>query len=155
MSYIQITDKILKIIPSDIDQFYYLTSISISANPQFSYDINPLEFNNQPLVIPRELKNLINISSLYLISCNLETIPDCVFNLVNLKILCVEDNNVAKISKKISKLVKLRKLFLSRNNIKILPKEINNIASLAIIRVDSYVTVDHNERLEIVRCNQY
>lgn len=91
--------KRIKVIPCDIDQYYYVdiieicyTKISVLPEELFNLTLRELEFYNNKLeVLPRKIQNLTKLSYLDISDNNLSTLPREIFNL-NLACISVSGN---------------------------------------------------------------
>jgi len=77
--------------------------------------------------IPRNKKDLVNLTKLSLCFNKLTEIPKEIGNLANLTWLGLDSNQITEIPKEIGNLINLKELQLDENKLKELPKEILNL----------------------------
>lgn len=116
MNNIDLKSEQVKLLPCDVDQFYYVTSIY--ANSQC------LE------KVADEIYNMINLINLWLSYSKISVISNKISNLVNLKTLSFEENNISEVPEEISNLKNLCLLSFSKNYIKKLPEGIARLSNL-------------------------
>lgn len=90
-------------------------------------------FWNETIKIPKEIRSLINLRSLYAGDNNMTEIPKGILTLVNLQLLCLSYNKINKIPKDIALLVNLQKLDLSYNRISEIPNEFGSLVNLQVV----------------------
>uniref|UniRef100_A0A8C2R1D8 LRRC8 pannexin-like TM region domain-containing protein n=1 Tax=Capra hircus TaxID=9925 RepID=A0A8C2R1D8_CAPHI len=123
----------------------YLKS-SLSRIPQVITDLLPslqklsLDNEGSKLVVLNNLKKMVNLKSLELISCDLERIPHSIFSLNNLHELDLRENNLKTVEEIISfqHLQNLSCLKLWHNNIAYIPAQIGALSNL------EQLSLDHN-----------
>ncbi|XP_008514308.1 volume-regulated anion channel subunit LRRC8B [Equus przewalskii] len=123
----------------------YLKS-SLSRIPQVITDLLPslqklsLDNEGSKLVVLNNLKKMVNLKSLELISCDLERIPHSIFSLNNLHELDLKENNLKTVEEIISfqHLQNLSCLKLWHNNIAYIPAQIGALSNL------EQLSLDHN-----------
>lgn len=116
VSEINLFQKFLKVVPSEIGNFDQLTKLFLR------YD--------SIAIIPTEIGNLKNLERLNLSSNFLESLPDEMWSLSKLTVLDVASNNISVISDEIKNLHNLSELSLVGNNLQEFPKAICSITSL-------------------------
>jgi Leucine-rich repeat (LRR) protein len=78
-------------------------------------------------ILPREKSKLLELKSIRLYDCNLNTIPDEIIKLTNLEYLELTYNNLIRIPENLYELTNLNFLSLAFNNIEKLPDKIINL----------------------------
>nr|XP_006985901.1 volume-regulated anion channel subunit LRRC8B [Peromyscus maniculatus bairdii]XP_015859885.1 volume-regulated anion channel subunit LRRC8B [Peromyscus maniculatus bairdii] len=115
----------------------YLRS-NLSRIPQVVTDLLPslqklsLDNEGSKLVVLNNLKKMVNLKSLELLSCDLERIPHSIFSLNNLQELDLKENNLKTVEEIISfqHLPRLSCLKLWHNNIAYIPAQIGALSNL-------------------------
>ncbi|XP_027626348.1 volume-regulated anion channel subunit LRRC8B isoform X2 [Tupaia chinensis] len=121
----------------------YLKS-SLSRIPQVVTDLLPslqklsLDNEGSKLVMLNNLKKMVNLKSLELLSCDLERIPHSIFSLNNLHELDLKENNLKTVEEIISfqHLQNLSCLKLWHNNIAYIPAQIGALSNLEQLFLD-------------------
>jgi Leucine-rich repeat (LRR) protein len=82
------------------------------------------------LVLPENIGDLTNLTSLDIGYCDVERIPESIGNLRNLEFLYLNDNNLTSLPESIGNLTNLKKLNLYMNDLTSLPETIGNLNNL-------------------------
>ena len=88
-------------------------------------------------LLPKNSKDIINLTELDLSDYKLDKLPKELFNLVNLTKLDLSKNNLKEIPKEIGKLKNLTSLSLMKNSIKEIPSEIGDLVNLKSLNLYS------------------
>jgi Leucine-rich repeat (LRR) protein len=90
-----------------------------------------LDLSNKNLIeIPKEVFDLVDITTLNLFGNQITSLPSAIGKLVNLKELDVSFNQITSLPSAIGKLVNLELLYVSRNRLTSLPSEIGKLVNL-------------------------
>ncbi|ORX79323.1 RNI-like protein [Anaeromyces robustus] len=117
-------------IEGDLSKFKNLKSLDI-----YSFNINE-EFMN-------EICNLKNLNELYIKSCGIGSIPECINSSTNLEILHLPYNSIETVNGKINNLVNLKSLDLSNNRLTLIDDTIGYLKNL------KYLDLSYNELTKI------
>lgn len=91
--------------------------------------------HNHLTELPSSFSNLINLESLYLGNNNFTIFPKEIFKLSNLKTLYFFHNLLQTIPKEIEQLKNLQILHLNQNKLLFLPEEIGNLPNLRVLNI--------------------
>jgi internalin A len=115
-TYLDLSNKGLTFIPTEIIQLTSLVTLNINSNKLNS--------------LPVEIIQLINLKKLCLSYNQLRRIPPEIFHLTNLRWLGLSHNQLEVIPSKIAKLINLKELYLKSNKLESLPPEIGELQKL-------------------------
>lgn len=105
--------------------------LQIGTVPEIHHSIESLYLNGQKLDnLPNWVRNLSNLKTLALCSCDLKKIPDWIEELKHLTYLSIADNQIENIPDSFGNLLNLKNCYIVENNIKILPDSIKNLVNL-------------------------
>ncbi|MEE1964612.1 leucine-rich repeat domain-containing protein [Allomuricauda taeanensis] len=120
---IRLSNKVLKVLPTEVGNLTKLESLNLSSNELTS--------------IPAEIGNLTALEYLYLDDNKLETIPTEIWGLTKLKSLNLSSNELTSIPAEIENLTALEYLYLSSNELKSIPAEIRGLRALESLSLNN------------------
>ena len=90
-------------------------------------------YRNNISVVPPEISQLTNLTTLVLQDNNISVVPPEISQLTNLTILDLSYNNIFILPIELSQLINLESLYLSHNNISLFPKELSQLTNLSVL----------------------
>lgn len=114
----------VKLLPCDVDQFYYVYDICISnceitSIPDEFYDILKLKYLNLGFnrisTISHKISKLINLYTLMIYNNLLSEIPKEIGNLTGLRLISISNNKINELPVELTKLINLNSFYIYAN----------------------------------------
>lgn len=108
---------------------------------------------------PPVLATLPKLESLFLESCGLKSLPDCIGDCPSLKRVSFADNNLTSLPASIGRLAKLETLNLTSNQLVALPDEIGNLTITELLVTRNQLAflpaaLANNKSLKVVKAEE-
>ena len=119
-----------------------LTRLNLTQLPKSAYQltqVSELILNNNPISeqgLEQIILNFPNLSSLSLMSTDIEKIPESIEKLTRLQFLDLSYNNLTELPESLTQLRQLKRLYLDQNQLTALPLSIGNLSNLEFLRAN-------------------